>query len=66
MNRVYTHTGECPNIDDTNTIEIDYNGIQLMGQPLQFLKANFRCKYSNDCSFRNECPIYQEAPKCLD
>lgn len=57
-------TGECPYINDTHFIHIDYKYVPMTRTlTSNYKRTEFDCSFSSECPYVRECPIYQNAPR---
>ena len=61
-----TYTGDCPYIQDTNSIDVNYIYVPILGTHTKnYKKGSFDCEHIDECPNADNCPIYQNAPLSL-
>ncbi|MBE6105971.1 hypothetical protein [Anaerovibrio lipolyticus] len=61
-----SHTGYCPMINDTYTIDVEYASVSILGQSqTNYKKTGFECPNVDSCNHLDsygQCPLFIEAP----
>jgi hypothetical protein len=62
-----TYTGDCPYIQGTNSIDISYTHIPILGTlSKNYKKYSFDCIHIDECPNADNCPIFESAPDSLN
>ena len=61
-----TYTGNCTYLQATNSIDVNYTYVPILGTlSKNYKKGPFDCSHIDECPNADNCPIYQSAPLVL-